>query len=284
VLIPGLFLGLLWDKLGSALFLATGLYSHPLADFGPAIVQNQITLRAFIGNLLFLQTILCSTFGSNGPLWSLANEFWYYVLFPLGLAAGIAWVKRALPRAIVLTILATCLAVFLGENKLVGFLVWLSGCGLVLVYARIQMTSKRSLIPYTLVSSVLLSVCLVSARIGGPAMLGSDLAVGTAFAVFLFAILHIRFGMRSDIYRRGTHLFAGFSYSLYVLHFPFVLFLRAWIASPEKWQPDGRHLFYGAAVGTITLFLAWAVSRFTEERTGALRKWVRNALARQVSE
>ena len=38
-------------------------------------------------NAFFLQTIVGPTFGSNGPLWSLAYEWWYYVLFPLALGA-----------------------------------------------------------------------------------------------------------------------------------------------------------------------------------------------------
>ena len=37
----------------------------------------------FWGNLVFLQTILVPTYGTNALLWSLANEFWYYMLFPL---------------------------------------------------------------------------------------------------------------------------------------------------------------------------------------------------------
>jgi peptidoglycan/LPS O-acetylase OafA/YrhL len=283
VLIPGLVLGFLWDKLGSTFFSATGLYSHPLVGFGTAISQNQLTPAAFVGNLFFLQTILCPTFGSNGPLWSLANEFWYYVLFPVALAAGFAWVRRVLPRAMALTIFAGCLALFLRWDKLIGFVIWLTGTGLVLAYSRFQMTSKRVLTLYTVSSSSLLVACLVSARLGGPSVLGSDLAVGTAFALFLFAVLHMNFGAVSDIYKGSAHLFAGFSYSLYVLHFPFVLFLRAWIASPERWQPNGRHLFYGAALGTLTLFFAWAVSAFTENKTGVLRGWMRNTLVRRTA-
>lgn len=274
VLIPGLLLGLLWDKLGSTIFPATGLYSHPLAAFGGAVAQNQITLGTFIGNLCFLQTILCPTFGSNGPLWSLANEFWYYVLFPLALFAGIAWVKRAVARAAALTILAASLAAFLGWDKLIGFLIWLAGCGLVVASSRLQMKSKRQLIPYMLFSSAALAGCLVAARIDRPPVLGSDLALGIACAFFLFGVLHLNFGGRNDLYRRVAHFFAGYSYSLYVLHFPFVLFLTAWLAPSEKWQADGRHLFYGTAVGAATLVFAWIVSTFTEGKTGAVRHWL----------
>jgi peptidoglycan/LPS O-acetylase OafA/YrhL len=284
VLIPGLLLGLLWDKLGSTLFSATGLYSHPLEAFGGAIARNQMTLGSFTGNLFFLQTILCPTFGSNGPLWSLANEFWYYVLFPLALFAGIAWVKRAIARAVALTLLAASLAAFLGWDKLIGFLIWLAGCGLVLAYSRIQMKSHRSLIPYVLISSAALAGCLAAARIGRPAALGSDSAVGFACAFFLFGVLHVSLGARNDLYRRVAHFFAGYSYSLYVLHFPFVLFLRAWIAPPERWQPDGRHLFYAAAVGGVTLGFAWLVSTFTENKTSLVRQWIKNAIPRFVGE
>ena len=88
VLIPGLLFGLLWDKMGSVLFAFKHIYSQPIDGFGSAIAQNQLTFGTFLGNLFFLQTILCPTFGSNGPLWSLANEFWYYILFPVALAAG----------------------------------------------------------------------------------------------------------------------------------------------------------------------------------------------------
>ena len=38
-------------------------------------------------NIFFLQGIYTPTFGTDGALWSLANEFWYYLLFPLGLIA-----------------------------------------------------------------------------------------------------------------------------------------------------------------------------------------------------
>lgn len=279
VLIPGLLLGFVWDKLGSTLFSATGFYSHRLAYFGAGIAQQQLSPAIFIGNLFFLQTIFCPTFGTNDPLWSLANEFWYYALFPLVLFAGIAWVNRALARAAALTVLAVSVAVFLGWEKLIGFLIWLAGCGLVIAYSRFRMTSRVLAILYTALSSALLAGCLLSSRFGGPAALGSDLALGIACALFLFGILQLNLGARSNLYRRAAHFFAGFSYSLYVLHFPLVFFLRAWIAPFEKWQPDLRHLFYGAAVGSTALGFAWAVSTFTENKTGVVRQRIRMVFA-----
>jgi hypothetical protein len=67
---PRLLLGFFWDRLGSWLSAAKGIYAHPLSDLRPALPQKNLTLGNFLGNLRFLQTILCETFGSNGPLWS----------------------------------------------------------------------------------------------------------------------------------------------------------------------------------------------------------------------
>lgn len=54
------------------------LHSGPV---GPSDYSSSIS--TLLSNLLFLQTNVSPVFGTNGPLWSLANEFWYFVLFPL---------------------------------------------------------------------------------------------------------------------------------------------------------------------------------------------------------
>jgi len=46
-------------------------------------VYDTLHPSVFVGNLLYLQSILVMPFGSNGPLWSLAHEFWYYLAFPI---------------------------------------------------------------------------------------------------------------------------------------------------------------------------------------------------------
>jgi peptidoglycan/LPS O-acetylase OafA/YrhL len=280
VLIPALLLGWVWDKAGSSIFASTGLYSQPLEGFGTAIAQNRVTPGIFLGNLLFLQTIVCPTFGSNGPLWSLANEFWYYILFPIALAAGMAWRVNSTRRAILLTILAVFLAIFLGSEILVGFLIWLAGTVLVLAFSNCGFSGKGWLIFYFLVSSLVLSACLGAARTGYSVVLGSDLGVGIAFSLFLFGVLQMDIGTGRGFYPRTAHTIAGFSYSLYVLHFPFLLLLRAWMVPPPRWQPDLAHLGYGAIIGTVTINVAWFVSIFTENKTHVVRQWMRNAMPR----
>jgi peptidoglycan/LPS O-acetylase OafA/YrhL len=210
------------------------------------------------------------------PLWSLANEFWYYVLFPLALFAALAWSERALGRALLLTFGAVCIAGFVGWEIIAGFLIWLSGWVLLQVYSIARL--KKHLLLYLLLSLVLLSACLPAARLNHVRPLGGDLSVGLAFALFLFGAMQIDLRQPHEIYSRATHFFAEFSYSLYLLHFPFLLFLRARITPAERWQPDAPHLVFGLEIGAAVLGFAWFVSLFTENKTRAARDYIRQFL------
>jgi peptidoglycan/LPS O-acetylase OafA/YrhL len=53
---------------------------------------------AFLGNMIGLQTIVVPEFGGNFPLWSLANETWYYVLFLCWCWCFAAGRSRRVPR------------------------------------------------------------------------------------------------------------------------------------------------------------------------------------------
>jgi peptidoglycan/LPS O-acetylase OafA/YrhL len=278
VLIPGLLFGLLWDVLGGSLFAGKGIYTHAITDLGFAIPRDNLTVGNFFGNLFYLQTIYCSTFGSNGPLWSLANEFWYYALFPVALAAMLAWARRSLLAAIPLTVLAFGLGFFLGWDKLVGFLIWISGCVLVFAYSRMRLRTKIGVTAYLLAASVILGGCLLSARAANGSALGSDLVVGIAFTLFLFDILQFETGASSLTYTNAARFFAGFSYSLYVLHFPLLLFLRAWLVPVQRWQPTAVNCAFAVLIGAVVLSFAWLVSRFTENKTHVARDWVRGTL------
>ena len=271
VLIPGLLLGFFGDRLGSWLFVAKGIYAQPLSDLGPAVPLQNLTPGNLLGNLFFLQTILCDTFGSNAPLWSLANEFWYYVLFPVALAACLAWARRRLRFAIPFTCLAIFIAAFVGRGILIGFLIWLAGCGLVFLYSRVQIRSRFGPVGLLCFASVLSGVTFAVARVLQQDPLHSDLEVGFVFTFFLFALLQFAVRRKPSPYSALMHRFAGFSYSLYVLHFPFLLFFRTWLVPVERWYPTPAHLLYPASIGVGSLLFAWLVSLVTEAKTDVAR-------------
>jgi peptidoglycan/LPS O-acetylase OafA/YrhL len=161
-----------------------------------------------------------------------------------------------------------------------GFLVWLAGTVLVFAYSNYGFSGKGWLILYFLASFLLLSACLRETRTGNSAVFGSDLAVGISFSLFLFGVLQMDIGTGRGFYPRTAHAMAGFSYSLYVLHFPLLLLLRAWMVPPQRWQPDVTHLCCGAIVGAVTISFAWLMSIFTENKTRVARLWMRNVIPR----
>ena len=181
--------------------------------------------------------------------------------------------------AMPLGVVVACLAAFLGLDKLMGFLVWMSGCALVFACSKFQLRTKSVVFFYLVLSVLVLFVCLSAARTSIASALGSDLAVGIAFTSFLFGVLQLKLAASSDHYLSVAHRFAGFSYSLYVLHFPLLLFLRAWTVPSHRWQPDGVHLFYGSLIGVAVLVFAWTISLFTENKTRVARHWIRKRLS-----
>ncbi|NUA26017.1 hypothetical protein FCJ59_04220 [Cupriavidus basilensis] len=123
VLLPALLLGLFWDSAG--IHLAWGpLYQGTEGNAAQQIdISHNLGVAGLVCNAAFLQTLACQTYGSNGPLWSLANEFWYYLWFP---ALYGAWHLRRTPQ-VLLCVLAALVTMGLFHGLVEGFLFWLLG-------------------------------------------------------------------------------------------------------------------------------------------------------------
>jgi len=274
VLLPGLLLGALWDFTGSHYFDHAGIYSQPLPAFGYGIADQRLNLSSFFGCLLFLQTRFTSVFGSNYPLWSLFSEFWYYVLFPVLVAAAIAAKRRSVTLAAWLGL--AIVTVWILNRSMPGFVVWLAGSAVAVAPCAFGSGKLRSLRVslYILLTSALAGICLWAAR-ASQSWYGADIPLGLSFALVTYGIVHVP-GTPGNAAIRLARTFAGFSFSLYVLHFPLLLFIRAALLPAMRWQPDATHLVLGAGIAAAVLFYAFALAHFTERKTGTARSWVRS--------
>ena len=126
VLIVALIFGGLFDVAGLKWFNDFGYYDHSTIE-NVAVVSERfdqrLSIQHFFGNLLMFQNIQISTYGSNGPLWSLAHEWWYYLLFPMALFVF----KGSWPSRVVCLGGLVLLAWFLTPYILILFGVWLLG-------------------------------------------------------------------------------------------------------------------------------------------------------------
>jgi peptidoglycan/LPS O-acetylase OafA/YrhL len=257
VLIPALLLTLILDNIGNRL--------NP--DIYAASQQG-----SFIGNVLMMQGFLTDSYLSDAPLGTLANEFWYYLTFPL-LAVGI-WKKK-----IALLALAAVLLVpmtIIQPWHAIGFVLWLIGALVGSIERR--KIGRRAQI-FGLCFFLLL---LVTFRLGirleqyTPLMVAiTDILVASAFA---FVVFSFRSNPVFDLggFAGVNKAFAGFSYSLYAVHAPIIMLLCALSSQLTGfgWKSPIVTAWQWAIIAGIlatTTVAAYLFSLCTEARTEIVR-------------
>jgi peptidoglycan/LPS O-acetylase OafA/YrhL len=214
VLIPAFLLTLLFA-------VGTGAVSPNGIDFSSA---NEYSASTFAGNLLGLQRVLVLDFGDNFALWSLANETWYYLLFPV-LVVACTTPRHAVRIACAAAILLLC---FLLPAGIVGyFLVWLLG----VCFSRVRIDCG-SAVRWCWLLLVLAGASYF--RLTGELdafeiwTLGQDLVCSLLYLILLSS-LQFEASSVSKLkrpFQRVGKFFAEFSFSLYVLHVPMIGLLR----------------------------------------------------------
>lgn len=276
VLLPGLLLTILWDLLGLCFYPGNPIYSgvpRPWGhDFFP--VSDRLSLSTFVANALFLQEILAHPLGSNAPLWSLSYEFWYYVLFPIG------WFALVRPtriwRSIVHLTVFALLLIIVGKNIVVYFPIWLLGT-VVCLLPQVPFLKRRQsfLVTYTAIG---LFCGIVAATHTGAlkglltnSVVAVDYLTAVSFASLLYFLLHNQSPGGHRGYAKISKSLASFSFTLYVVHMPLIVFLRAFLVSDTPWSPDLVHVCFGMAIVLGCLFYAWVICRLTESKTELVR-------------
>lgn len=268
VLIPGLFLCAACDWVGLHFAHVPDLYNGVSPKTHLIDVGHTLSLPVFFGNLAFVQTVFVPVFGSDGALWSLANEFWYYMLFPLGLLAlrkGTATVHRIAFGALFLVI-----AWFTRSEILPLFPVWLAGT----LLALLQPPRAGSSVRIGASAVYVLALFLFSKGQFLPG-LAHDYAFGAITFLYIWVLLSAREASGNSRYVHWIRQAARFSFSLYVIHMPLLLLVTAFVAGDRLWSPTG--LETDAAALLILAFLMAAAYGFgwlTEFRTDKVRRWV----------
>lgn len=270
VLVPALLLCLFWDRLGIHLRLAPALYTGHVVNNMVGDVAPALTVRVFFGNLFFLQTIRTTMFGSDGALWSLANEFWYYLLFPLGLIA--LWRTQRRLNRLLCAVLFVITAWFIGSAMFLAFPIWLAGVALFkLPPPAFSPRTAR----YLRIGSSLLYVPIFFAFGRLPWIAGNnrDYLLTVITTLFLWILLSANTPHPSRTRAvRASREFARFSYTLYAAHVPFLVFLTALIVVDSRWYPNSKTLTLGLATLLAALIYSWVLAFFTEFRTDTLRQ------------
>jgi peptidoglycan/LPS O-acetylase OafA/YrhL len=260
-LLPALLIGCLLDRVGLAWFGAGSIYDGPPGQYvvGPGMA-DRTTWSVLLGNAFFLQNIAVPVFGSNAPLWSLANEFWYYIAFPflyLLVQRGVSPASR-LGALLVLA----AIGLFVGAEISLYFVIWLMGVALAAI-PRLPWPSaaSRAVAPVTLLflaaNGLLLKYPL--------SLQQSDLVTGLACAL---------------LYARAAHRLSEMSYTLYLAHAPVLTLLCASVMTPwRRWPLDLLHAGLLSVVLAATFIYCCIVWYCFERHTMDVRRIVSGWIA-----
>jgi peptidoglycan/LPS O-acetylase OafA/YrhL len=285
VLIPGLFLTLFWDQLGMHLFPGSPVYTGAPQEwhhnFFP--VEERETLRIFLANIVFLHSVRgVPAFGTDGPLWSVTWEFAYYLIFPMLLLS--VWPRTKWAMRIVYVALAAVLYLHFGSWIMMRFPIWLMGFAVQLLPLTQLLSSRRNPTPRNLMTCLIMIGVVVITHAGAVRSVLNEVEVdwvnGVVFAAGLYVLLHDRRTAGETLYVKSSRGAAALSYSLYVVHMPLLVFLRALSIEGRPWE-------LSLATGVAAVLLAVTIVAYAaivwylfESRTGRVREFATEQLRR----
>jgi peptidoglycan/LPS O-acetylase OafA/YrhL len=259
VLIPALVLGGILDSTGIHLFGVTGIYGGQTGAHELVFpVRSHLSIPILIGNYAFLQGIYVPTFGSNGPLWSLANEFWYYIAFPF-LAVAL-WRPRPIP----LRLLNAMLLILLG-------IIWLMG---VAIHYLPHLPADNVLVRRLLMLAALLACCATLVWCKQTHNMVADYVLGAVITALIYVVLSCSRTPMPKVYNLTAHVLSRSSYTLYLVHLPLLVFIVAWMARARQ-IPNTRSALEACAIFVVLMIYAQVVWFLFEKRTDAIRARVK---------
>ena len=272
----------LWIVLIPA-FLLTLLIGIATQEVDPARFdfarENEYSIAAFAGNLFGLQDMAVGRFGGNFALWSLANEFWYYVLFPL---CVLGFYKGILLRRVAAVVTALAICGLLSGSLVLYFSLWLLGA----LFSRLRIdmgAMRRAVLVLVLLGVSVLFRLTGSNDLLTPASFWQDVVFSVLFMTLLSS-LQFRAnpsGRLVQTAKMAGAAFAAFSFTLYVIHVPLIFLLQNKLAPliGTKLAPDDAvHLgIYAIMLAAILLF-AWLFHLPFEAQTYRVRRWIKGWL------
>ncbi len=279
VLIPCLFIT--WGVGQIFVHYAPAVLAGVNSDFwhsGPKPGEYSADFSTLLANIFFMQTIVSPVFGLNSPLWSLANEFWYYMLFPL-LATVVGFVGSGKNQArIVALVFAMIVAWCLPIEMLYGFLIWMMGVAVYYLQPTIKKFNQNTMGTLLLAALVLFILALTYSKSINhthimPLM--SDFLIGLTFAFLCLILTKQPFPKRRlPWFAQGSLYLSEVSYSLYLSHFPMVVLIASLAYQSQKSEPTA--LVFAQFFVWILLLLGLAVALWWlfESRTTFVRKKV----------
>jgi peptidoglycan/LPS O-acetylase OafA/YrhL len=269
VVIPALEMTLALDIVGRALGGGAGydgVYWNLLSSGPHSGEPADNSLATFFANAFFLQTIVAPAYGTNGPLWSLANEFWYYVIFSLAASAIIS--RRSVYRRLVAAAGAAVLALALPSEMLLLGTIWVAGAitNHMTMFPRLRRLFANPI--YLTATACAVGGSILRQR-SSLAATAHDIVLGGAWALLLPALAALPHW--GGLYARLALGLSEISYTLYATHFPFLALVWFTALAPKQFAPGPASLVLATGLLALTLLYAGAIWWCFERNTARIR-------------
>jgi peptidoglycan/LPS O-acetylase OafA/YrhL len=267
VLLPALLATLVLD-LGGAQILPIIYHQAGWSSSLDFAAASNDSLAVLACNAANLQDSYCPAFGSNAPLWSLAYEWFYYLTFPIVLAAiGLIRGRASTFAPLLLYLPIMLLLAYFFPSYVAYYPVWLFGVAARGMHARPSASPRRAL-----AGGVLTFILLAISRTHLVSSFFIDVSLGLSLAISLASI---RLSTAASMFSRINAGFASFSYSLYVMHFPLMVFVVATLvrvgAITARLAPTPTAFALFVACCCLIYGTAWVFSLGTERQTRRVR-------------
>jgi peptidoglycan/LPS O-acetylase OafA/YrhL len=256
------------DYLGMRLALPIYFGQTPYTLINETI-HPHLDLATLAGNLAFVMDTYVPAYGSNGPLWSLKYEWWFYMLYP-----AFWWIGRRsllLATALMLILWAASQFPAYWPNLLLRqvftlMIVWWIGALLAELHVRQKHREMRLV---ALLALVLPYAVLFKERHRLPPELFGVAFSGVIAAGFAWQATVGRLTLLDRLKWLGD-----MSYSLYVCHMPILVFGGGWLMSRSPVAELPRTFLWLALGVGVCLLVAFVVHLFAE------RPFTRSAVRR----
>jgi len=220
-------------------------------------IISDLSVETLLGNLGMLQTLVTPVWGTNGPLWSLMYEWWFYILY-----IPVFFINKKQPVITALIIGLIFIAslyipveIYKWVTVINYFFAWYLGVIVADIYmGRIQGVKT--------IGGLALFIGFV--LVGGTYIMGAKYMNDYFIAIVFVGVIYmsLKYYMKLKAFSILQPL-SDFSYTLYVIHMPILVLMSGWL---QRKYNGGLPMHFGyvfLSIG-VCMLVAWGAHFLVE--------------------